>query len=150
MIAPNTPEPEIIRDDHHNRADAVMIRRAIREGWPIPQDTKAKVVEKMAKMLDSDNPGQVLGAARTLVQADSVNVKREGLDQKDDHHADDSTVYHEHSISLEDKRARLTGIAANLGVAGMVGQPAQDPSGGRAQPALEPPKPRREKGRGTN
>lgn len=68
---------DALRDGHHARETAAMVERAIREGWPVSDDVRKKVVEEMAKLLRSRVARHKLSAAKVLIQADSVNAKRE-------------------------------------------------------------------------
>lgn len=91
----------ILADEHHTRADLKMIERAQRQGWGISQKRRAAVVSKMSELVEkaTDNRTKV-GAAKVLVQADAINVKREQLAQKDEHHAAGQTLHVDHSGGL--------------------------------------------------
>lgn len=88
-------------DDRRPRQHMQMVRRAIREGWPISQGVKAAIVHEMTAIVtgaihvcyDDEDRDEVIGAevrskiaaAKVLVAADSVNVAREKMDQADEH-----------------------------------------------------------------
>lgn len=55
-----------------------LVQRAIRNGWPIPDKMKAMVVRQMGMIVrDAESARDKTAAARVLVAADSVNVRRE-------------------------------------------------------------------------
>jgi hypothetical protein len=62
--------------------DIALVRRAVSEGWPILPELRARVVQECEAILDmrAASPRLLalkLHAARLLVQADAVNVRRE-------------------------------------------------------------------------
>lgn len=58
--------------------EARLIRRAIKEGWPISEEDKAKVVSKVAKIVrTSSSPKAIVAAAKVLVSVDVANINRE-------------------------------------------------------------------------
>ena len=58
-----------------------LIRRAIREDWPLSPETRKLVVEQMGDVVRLGKTDRnKIGAALVLVAADGVNVKRERLD----------------------------------------------------------------------
>lgn len=100
------PEPKGVLGDGAMRPgkyNMALVRRAIREDWPIPPDIRKAIVEQMAAVVtseirivytdkDEDIEDAVdaavrnkIAAAKVLVAADSVNAKREAMDQKDEH-----------------------------------------------------------------
>jgi hypothetical protein len=68
---------ELLNDDHTTVADARLIARAIRNHWPIPQEVRADVVEKLHAICMADDSKRSIEAARTLVAATAVNVSAE-------------------------------------------------------------------------
>jgi hypothetical protein len=67
-----------------------LIRRAILNGWNVPEDIKRAVVEEMARLVagknDQGQPIEVnsrnrIAAARVLVAADSVDARMETSDK---------------------------------------------------------------------
>jgi hypothetical protein len=65
---------------HHGRGTMAMVRRAIREEWPISPATKAAVVEQMDRIVRrTRNNRDKIAAAKVLVAADGVNVRREAV-----------------------------------------------------------------------
>lgn len=62
-----------------------LVRRAIREDWPIPAETRKLLVDQLAKVIgESKKERNKIAASRVLVAADSVNVKRESNDLRED------------------------------------------------------------------
>jgi hypothetical protein len=70
--------------------DLRLIRRAIANGWNVPEDIKKAVVEEMARLVAGKNaegqPVEVnsrnrIAAARVLVAADSVDARLETSDK---------------------------------------------------------------------
>lgn len=85
-----------LSDPHHLKADAAMVRRAIREDWPLTPEIRRMIVSQMALVAGrSGDERNRIAAAKVLVAADSVNVRREALDQADEHHAEGETVNHQ-------------------------------------------------------
>lgn len=112
MIAAAKPSPDepdepkgvlgdgALRPGKYNMA---LVRRAIREDWPIPSDLRKALVEQMGAVLtsqievvyamDSEDREEIvdsavrnkIAAAKVLIAADAVNAKREAMDQKDEH-----------------------------------------------------------------
>lgn len=130
MIAPNnSPDPgRPLEDPHHTRADLVMLRRAIAKGWPVSDKVREKVMGLVETVLD--NPSATvkakLGAGKLALMADGVNVRREALDQKDEHHEDGQVVHHEHTITLTTDQLRRRALESM----GLVGNPGATPGPG--------------------
>ena len=49
---PGLPFGELFRDPHHLRGDLRLLRRAIREGWPIPETSRAALVERVGHAIN--------------------------------------------------------------------------------------------------
>lgn len=63
-----------------------MIKRAIRNDWPITAEMRKILVARMQEIIKtSDDDRNCIGAAKALLLADSINVKRESMDQADEH-----------------------------------------------------------------
>lgn len=61
--------------------DLRLIRRAILNGWPVTDEIRRKVMDRVEVILDqSDKPRDVINAARVAIQADSLNAKREAME----------------------------------------------------------------------
>lgn len=90
MIARNDPAPEeqpkpdgVLGDGalQPGKGNMALVRRAIREDWPIPPELRAKLVAQMGKVLEkSEDERNQVAAAKVLVAADAINAKREGAD----------------------------------------------------------------------
>ena len=71
---------------HPGRYNMALVRRAIREDWPIPPAVRAMVVNQMALVVGrGEDERNRIAASKVLVAADAVNAKREGMDQADEH-----------------------------------------------------------------
>lgn len=42
------PEGGPLADPHHSRADAAMIRKAIKDRWPVPEGMRETLVRRLA------------------------------------------------------------------------------------------------------
>lgn len=61
--------------------DMRLLRRAIKEGWPISPEIRQLVVSQMALVVGrSEEERSKVAAARVLVAADAINAKREAMD----------------------------------------------------------------------
>lgn len=61
--------------------DLRLIRRAILNGWPVTDEIRRKVMDRVEIILDqSDKPRDVINAARVAIQADALNAKREAME----------------------------------------------------------------------
>jgi hypothetical protein len=97
-----------------SKKDLRMASRAIREGWDV--DKKA-IAKALMEVIESRDPDLMLDAAKLLILADGIDVKREELQAKQD--AKDA----EHKLRLlELARSipvdELTRIASENGIAG--------------------------------
>jgi hypothetical protein len=52
--------------DNLSRADMVLIRRAIREGWPVPDVVCRPIVQALCRAMKSPSRRRVISAAQTL------------------------------------------------------------------------------------
>lgn len=63
-------------DLHPGKYNMRLIRRAIKNGWNVPEEYKAAVVEQMAKVAtESDDERNRIAASKVLVAADSVDAR---------------------------------------------------------------------------
>lgn len=70
---------------HPGKYNMAMIRRAIENGWPVKPEIRQLVTNQMALVVGkSDNERNKIAAARVLVAADGVNVRREAIDAADE------------------------------------------------------------------
>ncbi|WP_437188290.1 hypothetical protein SH668x_001728 [Planctomicrobium sp. SH668] len=66
--------------------DLRLIRRAIRNDWPVSPQLRASILTKMSEVLqESPDPRCLVAAAKVVVAADRINVAREALDMRDEH-----------------------------------------------------------------
>jgi hypothetical protein len=73
-------------DLHPGKANMRLIRRAIKNGWNVPEEYKAAVVEQMAKVAtESDDERNRIAASKVLVAADSVDARFQQASDKPDH-----------------------------------------------------------------
>lgn len=98
-------EPENADDDSEPRGvlgdgalrpgkyNMALARRAIREDWPMSAEMRTLLINQMALVVGrSPDERNKIGAARVMVAADSVNVRREEMDQRDEHKAQPDLV----------------------------------------------------------
>ena len=70
----------------HNRADARMLERAIKERWPIPEKARQALMSRMLQIglsPDSSNR-EAVAAARVVLTADGQNQADEHKQQPDE------------------------------------------------------------------
>lgn len=64
--------------ERSQRSDMALIRRAIKGGWNIPEETKRKVIEQLSVIVEfSADERYTIAAAKVLVAADAVDLKTE-------------------------------------------------------------------------
>lgn len=67
-----------------SRGDFVLVRRAIRNRWPVPEVLKNKAMKRAREILDSDgedNYRHWLAAIKTVIDADKLNLEQEKMDR---------------------------------------------------------------------
>ncbi|MEX0775080.1 MAG: hypothetical protein WD042_05125 [Phycisphaeraceae bacterium] len=64
------PWGELLTNPKHYRADMVLIAQAAREGWPVPAQTKHRLVERVAALLSNPSWRVRLRAIKTLLAMD--------------------------------------------------------------------------------
>lgn len=52
-----------------------MLRKAIKENWPITREERERAIERLAELAESEDPRYALTALSTLIAADGVNVR---------------------------------------------------------------------------
>ena len=79
---PSLPFGELFREPHHLRGDLRLLRRAIREGWPIPEESRRVLLDRVHRIIqerDAIPEGirtrVVLGAAWVVIEADRENLR---------------------------------------------------------------------------
>jgi len=144
-----TPEPVGVLGDgglRPGKYNMALIRRAIKNNWPIPPEYRKLVCDQMALIVGrSEDERNRIGAAKVLVAADLVNAKREDSDAREDAAKTPQQHLHFHATiqqALANERTRelLCDLSANLdaGEPGHNGQqgPVED---GPASEPVEPP-----------
>ena len=64
-----------------SKTDLILTRRAIRNDWQMSAAARGKIVSEMIRIVSSSaSDRERIGAAKVLIAADAVNVKRESLD----------------------------------------------------------------------
>jgi hypothetical protein len=110
-----------------------LVRRAIREGWPITPEMKAELAKQMSKVVAKGKSNRdKAAAARVLVAAEGQNIRRAELALKFEDQTGEvvSTIEtHEHNHlhihgDVDVQRARFDALAERLGIAGDVECPA--------------------------
>lgn len=59
------------------KANLRLIRRAIREGWDIPEAKRRALIEHLAGVVSSGHTRNSLAAVRCLIEADRANLREE-------------------------------------------------------------------------
>lgn len=59
------------------KGEVALIRRALHERWPIPQDVREKLAEQMRKLLSDGSAKLQVAASRVLIEADKLNLQDE-------------------------------------------------------------------------
>lgn len=121
-------------DPHRIRGSIKLIQRAIRNDYPMSPEDRAEIVAEMLDVMrNSEDHRAKIGAASTLLTADNINVKREAMDQKDEHAYLPKTHLHVHSqelprLSDDDlERITLTGRFEEGGSGGTAGETPSTP-----------------------
>ena len=87
--------------DITNKRDIRLVGRAIREGWPVTQEVKEKVVAALLDVIAARDPKLMVEAIDRLLKADKLNVDREALAQRN-------------QAADEDRRLQLLEIARRI------------------------------------
>ena len=79
---PDLPFGELFREPHHLRADLRLLRRAIREGWPIPEGSRRLLLDRVSGILQNPEAVHegirsraVAAASEVFVEADLANLR---------------------------------------------------------------------------
>jgi len=65
----------LLADPHHAGMDAKLIRRALRERWPIPDKVRPRIVDRLVTIAtDSLDDGDAIKAAGVLRSMDADNL----------------------------------------------------------------------------
>jgi hypothetical protein len=65
-----------------------LIRRALRENWPIPAEARPKVIAQLMEVIDDphSSPRETTAAAASLLQASRVNLEAVSVAMKVEEH----------------------------------------------------------------
>lgn len=67
-------EGGLLSKSGHNGDDAAMVRRAMREGWPVSESVRRYVVAKLARAIrGAERPRDIAGLGRVLMTATGQN-----------------------------------------------------------------------------
>lgn len=68
--------------EHAGRYNMALVRRAIRNDWPIPDELRKLVTAQMGVVLQDDKISRraKIAASKVILTADQVNVRREVID----------------------------------------------------------------------
>lgn len=79
---PALPFGELFRDPHHLRGDLRLLRRAIRAGWPIPDESRRVLLDRVSHLLhepetvpEGIRTRAVFRAAWVFLEADRENLR---------------------------------------------------------------------------
>lgn len=80
---PGLPFEELFREPHHLRGDLRLLRRAIRDGWPIPEESRRVLLDRVSRLLIKDvedipegiRNRVLLGACAVFLEADRENLR---------------------------------------------------------------------------
>ena len=67
----------IVWTDQLSRLDMVMIRKAIANGWDVPPETRARVVDGLMAAMDGGHVRTALAVGRTAVAMEGDNIRHE-------------------------------------------------------------------------
>ena len=118
-------------DPHRVRGSIALIRRAIRNDYPIDAETRASLIREMRDIMETNEDERArIGAAATIIAADNANIKREAMDQKDEHAYLPKTYLHVHETNIprlsddDLERITVTGRFEESGGGGAIEPPA--------------------------
>jgi hypothetical protein len=58
-----------------NRADLALLRRAIKEDWPVPASVRQSIVEELAGEIETPDVRRLLSVAQTFVAMEESNLR---------------------------------------------------------------------------
>ena len=61
-----------------------MVARAVRNGWPVPDALRGKVVDRLDGLLDSPDDRTAIAAARAVVEINRQNIDIDMTEDKND------------------------------------------------------------------
>jgi hypothetical protein len=62
--------------------DLVLLRRAVREGWPVQPATAGHIVEALGSLIDSARPRLLISIGKTFVAIVAVNMAAEAAAER--------------------------------------------------------------------
>jgi len=63
-------------------ADLVLLRRAIREEWPVAADVRQAIVDELGEGLESHDARRTISIARTFIAMDRANMRADDREQR--------------------------------------------------------------------
>ncbi len=100
-------------DQYNTNGDLRLVKHAIRDRWPVPQETRVEVITHITKVLSDPEKDDNLknNVARTLVAIDGLNLKQEELRirEKPKH------VIHT-NMSMDELEGRISELQEELGI----------------------------------
>jgi hypothetical protein len=77
---------ELLTDPSHTRADLATVRRAIREGWDIPEQLLSALPKVAGAMAVKGKPRDQIAAMKVLLAMKEQNDRQEPTPQQIEHH----------------------------------------------------------------
>ena len=77
---------ELLTDPGHSRADLAKVRRAIREGWDIPEQLLSALPKIAGAMAVKGKPRDQIAAMKVLLAMKEQNDRQEPIPQQVEHH----------------------------------------------------------------
>jgi len=71
----------LLADKHRSKGDLVLIRRAMRNKWPVKTGDQAVIVDRLMRLVDDPDPKVAVSAVRTGVAMVDANIR---IDMEDD------------------------------------------------------------------
>jgi hypothetical protein len=56
------------------RGDLLFLRKAIKEGWPVPVERRPGILDEVCSLFSSADARRTIGAVRVFLDADRVNL----------------------------------------------------------------------------
>lgn len=87
ITVPAEKPPGILGDGalRPGKGNLALVRRAIRNRWPVPKELRESLIAQcQAVMEQSYKPADIIAAAKTILEADKINVAATKLDEQ--HH----------------------------------------------------------------
>jgi hypothetical protein len=102
-------------DEYNTRGDLRLTKRAIGDRWPVPQETRDKVIKEITSILDNPeaDPSLKCNVARTMVSIDALNLKQEELRIRE---SPRPQVMIHTNMSIEELEDRAAELQKDLGI----------------------------------